>query len=283
MTIDAGNTRQRFALFENNLLLETGELSELNNQERFKNLLQIESMAATVKPFAWPESSTHWKVLPFPKRADGENFLEMPVRYSSTLGQDRLCSCYLAYRLRHFHTSGPSLIIDAGTYTTIDVVDDSGHLGGYILPGDDLLANSYQRAELLHRPQLHSNLALNIFDQPLPDTTEKAMQHGIHAMLASFYHALIIKFNPSIIYITGGLGPHHWKLIQRNFLSRSNSLVIQQPHLIHFGLLLMANQIKNISLSDLQLQQIAQQVGITFKDQNRSLQLATSLNNEIRT
>lgn len=60
------------------------------------------------------------------------------------LGVDRLLAM-VAARAR---TSQPLCVVDAGTATTIDVVDQSGqHLGGFILPGlrlfrDCLLANT---------------------------------------------------------------------------------------------------------------------------------------------
>ncbi len=56
------------------------------------------------------------------------------------LGVDRLVAMVGAY---HLDSNRVSIVVDSGTATTIDAVDDQGqHLGGLILPGLDLCSQS---------------------------------------------------------------------------------------------------------------------------------------------
>jgi type III pantothenate kinase len=59
------------------------------------------------------------------------------------LGVDR----WLAALAGHTHARGSCVVVDAGTTTTIDLIDATGtHVGGYILPGEDLMAKAIQDA-----------------------------------------------------------------------------------------------------------------------------------------
>ena len=60
---------------------------------------------------------------------------------ANLLGVDRWLAVLAAYQLY-----GASLVIDAGSAITVDVVDDDGkHLGGYIAPGTELMAKSLRQ------------------------------------------------------------------------------------------------------------------------------------------
>ena len=71
-----------------------------------------------------------------------------PYDDSATLGPDRLLTASAAYWL----TASPTVIVDAGTAITVDVVDEAGRfLGGAIAPGRGLLAESLGRGgAMLH-------------------------------------------------------------------------------------------------------------------------------------
>ena len=58
------------------------------------------------------------------------------------MGVDR----WLAMSAAHFHNEGALCVIDVGTAVTIDLVSTEGvHLGGYILPGADLMWRALSR------------------------------------------------------------------------------------------------------------------------------------------
>ena len=62
----------------------------------------------------------------------------MPVHYQKSLGEDRLALAYYAYKT----LQSPTMIIDGGTFLTIDFVNSDGFLGGYIAPIDTALKYS---------------------------------------------------------------------------------------------------------------------------------------------
>lgn len=61
----------------------------------------------------------------------------------TTLGVDRFC---MALAAAHQWAGQPVIVVSAGTATTVDAIDAQGRLlGGYILPGADLMASSLHR------------------------------------------------------------------------------------------------------------------------------------------
>jgi len=68
---------------------------------------------------------------------------EIKVDQPQEVGADRLLNALAA----HHHYMGPLIVIDLGTATTFDVVDDTGaYLGGVIAPGINLSVEALHRA-----------------------------------------------------------------------------------------------------------------------------------------
>lgn len=85
--------------------------------------------------------------------------------------------------LAAFHQYGASCVIDAGSATTVDVVDANGQqLGGYIVPGYDLLLrslfNDTDKVKWLKSEETEDNA--------LGDNTARAVTAGARLMLAGF-------------------------------------------------------------------------------------------------
>lgn len=99
-------------------------VSSVANTEKSKDLRRVLDKGVAVQ---------HWVAV--------EKFaLRQPTRYAKDqLGVDRWLAV-LACRSRY---DGPCLVVDSGTATTIDLVDETGvHLGGYILPGFQLMEDA---------------------------------------------------------------------------------------------------------------------------------------------
>lgn len=145
----------------------------------------------------------------------GERFAGMRVNYAKTLGEDRLILAHYCYKKEKV----PTLIIDAGTYLTLDIVNEEGFQGGYIIPGEQAYFNSFGQGEQLKEVPL----ALSHTDE-LPHTTAEAMAGGYKAF-GALARELIKKHNISQVVTTGG-NANHWR-----------SLAIQnEPHLVHLAL-----------------------------------------------
>jgi len=148
LLVDIGNTRTKY-VFE-----QYGELSKIQS-ERNENINEkwLRSITASVKViivasvseayltdvfsiFASQGAIKFLKVASESKRFGVISSYQQPT----TLGVDRWLTLLAANNLCKNENV---LIIDAGTATTIDLLDKSGlHLGGWILPGIDVLFNS---------------------------------------------------------------------------------------------------------------------------------------------
>lgn len=153
----------------------------------------------------------------------GQKFAGMSVHYASTLGEDRLIEAYYVYKL----DKRPTLIIDAGTFVTMDIVTEQGFLGGFIIPGLKNYFEIYQAGEQLKSVPLKMN-----FQQDLPTTTDQAIS-GSYLAFAALAKDLIQKHQIQKIILTGG-NASTWE----NYLKEMDqSLVVEtSPHLIHLAL-----------------------------------------------
>lgn len=152
----------------------------------------------------------------------GERFAGMPVHYSKTLGEDRLISAFWCYK----KFKKPSLIIDAGTYLTMDVVTNQGFVGGYIIPSYELYLRTFSEGENLKEVSLKETENFT-----LPQDTHDAMSAGYHAFCA-FAEKLIKDHKLETVIISGGKDTL-WK----KWAEDKNFEVLIIPHLIHESLI----------------------------------------------
>lgn len=153
--------------------------------------------------------------------------LGIRIRYSTpaAVGADRLCSAVAAYR----RFKQAVIIVDFGTATTFDVVNEKAeYLGGIIAPGIETTAWAlYRRAAKLPR------ITLDFPPNTIGRNTEQSMQSGIMLgtvkMLDGLLQEVIRELNqqPRII-ATGGLA----RLIQ----PKTQLIQSYFPHLVLEGL-----------------------------------------------
>ena len=132
LTIDIGNTRSKWALFEGDQMVRSGYIGEG---------LPTESKTADIMVCATGDADLHTLGL------DGANVhrltanmpLPIVLDYATpeTLGPDRIAAACGAQKIGK--EGCPKLIIDAGTCITIDYLDAEGvYRGGAILPGIEM-------------------------------------------------------------------------------------------------------------------------------------------------
>jgi type III pantothenate kinase len=108
------------------------------------------------------------------------------------LGIDRIMAC---------KTVEDGVVIDAGTAITIDIMAGGLHLGGYILPGLNILHSSYKKvSEKLDYPFI-SDIDLKL----LPINTSEAINYGFIGMVVSMIEK--VSKNKKL-YFTGGDGAY---------------------------------------------------------------------------
>jgi len=113
----------------------------------------------------------HFGVTPYEVRADTAPSLKIHYRDPSAVGADRICNAVAGYE-KH---GGPLIVVDFGTSTTFDVINERGeYLGGVITPGIELAL------KILHHSAARlPKVPLNFPARVIADTTEQSMQAGL--------------------------------------------------------------------------------------------------------
>ena len=138
----------------------------------------------------------------------GQKFAGMPVNYTTTLGEDRLIAAWYCFKV----LKNPVLHINSGTFFTIDIIDQDGLQGGYIIPGLGLQLEALNRGEKLSIESIETDkTVLNLSD--VPHSTEQALQ-GIFVAYAHFIQKLTQRFNLSSLIINGGTGEKALELLK---------------------------------------------------------------------
>ena len=120
------------------------------------------------------------------------------------VGADRLLNTLAAHRAHQ----GPLIVVDFGTATTFDVVDDDGaYLGGVIAPGINL------SIEALHKAAARlPRIGIGRPQAVIGRSTIPAMQSGIYWGYVGLLEGLVVRIRaeydrPLKVVATGGLAP----------------------------------------------------------------------------
>jgi type III pantothenate kinase len=222
ITVDNGNTNPHVGIHENGKLLSVVPLKEYIPAK--DDFILISDVGA---PLSFPASfdlktKRHTKENPF--------FFEMPVHYAETLGDDRLITGYMAFK-KIKTPNEKVLVIDAGTFITMDVVTEKGFNGGYIFPGLKTFLSSYGKGSRL---PLLPEKRIDLKD--LPKTTEEAILGAADLYLDAILESTIKKASPNKILLTGG----SFELIRYKIEKLNLKVQLElAPHLIHSALALI--------------------------------------------
>jgi type III pantothenate kinase len=228
LTIDAGNTNTVFAVFRGEKLLGSWRLATsdkrtfdeyavwLDQFMRLKNLSLADINAAiisTVVPGVLFDFRKLCKVhinsnLMVVGDAEVESGIDILLDKPSEIGSDRIVNA-IAARKKY---GAPAVIIDFGTATTFDVINEKGqYIGGVIAPGINLSMQAlHQAAAKL------PNVAIARPQKVIAKNTVSAMQSGIYFGYLGLIEgileriALELKKEPVVI-ATGGLAPLYSK------------------------------------------------------------------------
>lgn len=146
--IDSGNTRLKWGMYDGSGWLELGalpqaevaQLAEVVKRLPRPQQVMVANVAGEEVAKAIETGLSGWSITPGfarseAKRAGVSNGYANPAQ----LGVDRWCALIGARR----QSSAPVVVVGAGTATTIDTLDEDGHfLGGFILPGFDLMRSA---------------------------------------------------------------------------------------------------------------------------------------------
>ena len=143
-------------------------------------------------------------VEPLVARASLDWGFEIRVDQPNEVGADRLLNALAGHR----HFGGPLIVVDFGTATTFDVVNQNGdYLGGVIAPGINLsLEALHQAAARLPR------IGIGRPQSVIGTSTVPAMQSGVYWGYIGLVEGLIARIKaeyggPMKVVGTGGLAP----------------------------------------------------------------------------
>lgn len=222
ITVDNGNTNPHVGIFESGKLTAVIPLGQFTPKDDDSIIASDVGAPLSLKLSFDLKEKRHTKNRP--------SFFEMPVRYSETLGDDRLITGY--YIFKKIKENEKALVIDAGTFITIDVVSSIGFEGGYIFPGVKTFLSSYGRGA--HLPVLDEKETAKTDE--LPHSTEEAILGAKEIYLNSILKGIVTQTMPSKIFITGGAG----ELVESKVRELNLKVPLERdPHLIHSALFLI--------------------------------------------
>ena len=205
LTIDIGNTKAKYAVFNDKNIVETDVFNPLSDD--LKHLLQrhpninkgiISSVGGMVQDYLRQLENIEVIVL------NSETRLPFALTYKekSKIGADRLALVAAAYAEKPHQNS---LVIDIGTCITYDILtDDDQHLAGPISPGMQLRFKAmHEHTALLPLCEPTRN-ELKLICNDTVECLQSGVQLGILHEIKEFIHRYSLKFNDLSVFITGG-------------------------------------------------------------------------------
>lgn len=168
LAIDIGNTNTVLGLFENSTLVESWRLNTASARTIDESWVAVKLLAedarrdlktlkgiviGSVVPketFIFKKMCEYYlKQTPFEVNGSLDLGIKLDVKSPDEVGADRISNVYAAGKLY----GKPSIVVDFGTATTYDIIDEKGNfIGGSISPGIETSANHlFELAALLHR------------------------------------------------------------------------------------------------------------------------------------
>ena len=130
--------------------------------------------------------------------------INLMVQNPSEVGNDRICNVAAVNKIY----GGKSIVIDFGTATTYDIVDDKGSfIGGAIAPGIDVSADNLISKALLLKETVYQFPNSVIGDDTTSNIQSGVMFGGLYSVKGMINQIKKdIKFSNPHIILTGGFG-----------------------------------------------------------------------------
>ena len=207
LTIDIGNTRNKFAVFDKNEIVDIITDSELsisivqNILTKYSNIENV--ILSTVKNIDSSIKSYLSSNLNYFMELDENSKIPVENLYKtkSTLGKDRLAAVIGA---NNIYPGTSVLVIDMGTAITFDFLNKNNqYLGGTISPGLEMRfkALNHFTGKL---PLLNKNESYNIIADNTSDAIISGVQNGIIFEIDGYINSLKNKYDDLKIILTGG-------------------------------------------------------------------------------
>lgn len=228
ITLDLGNSHPHFAHFK------AGELHCVKSV----SLLPVYLQEHAHLTFSFAQSTVGAKneyvdklhPTDFHQHFLAGQFLDMPVAYAPTLGEDRLYQSYYLYKNKLKAAASPILLVDAGTFLTCDLITSEGYQGGHIFPGVRNYFSLYQRGAQLH-DYIPQEIVWGERPTELPHHSRDAILQAGRLHYEALFKEIRRAYPAQSIYLTGGEAP-----LFKGWLGEWGIEVQQEEHLIHHAL-----------------------------------------------
>ena len=123
----------------------------------------------------------------FPNAINLNNKFKLNTKYSSTLGIDRIVAS---------NSIKSAIVVDFGSAITLDVIKNRKHLGGFIMPGIDMLKTNYPKIS----PKLAFDFVTNTNLDKIPTNTNEAINYAIINMVVLPIQKIQDRYDLKIIF-----------------------------------------------------------------------------------
>ncbi len=224
LAIDAGNTNIVFALHDENKIIHKWRISSADSRTAdeymvwLSQLLNFENLDASVINGAIIATVVPQTLFPlqllcrryFKCEAlvvGSENVslnVNVKLPNPAEVGADRLVNAVAA----HKRYGGPMVIIDFGTATTFDVIDDKGdYHGGVIAPGVNLSVEALSMAAA-KLPRVAVEKPENVIGNSTISAIQSGIFYGYLSMVEGMVERITKEYGgPMKVLATGGLAP----------------------------------------------------------------------------
>ncbi len=205
LTIDIGNTRAKYAVFSDKIIVETNYFDPENDD--LKRLLEkypyinkgiISSVGGKVKECLAQLKSIKTTVL----SSDTKLPFALTYKNKHQIGADRIALVAAAFAEKPHQNS---LVIDIGTCITYDILTaDDRHLCGPISPGMQLRFKAMHEHTALLPICTPTHDELNIVCNDTIECLQSGVQLGVLHEIKEFINLYSLKFNDLNVFISGG-------------------------------------------------------------------------------
>ena len=245
LIIDAGNTKIKWAVFQEGRILEKkiGNVWEdLEISELLRSFPGISTCMLSSTRDEWPQLEQLMQInsISFYRLS---HQIPLPIQLSyktpGTLGLDRIAG---AAGAQVAFPGEPALIIDMGTAITYDFLSSEGlFMGGNISPGMEIRFSSLQRYTD-NLPLVEFNDKVDLLGTSTEEAIQAGVQNGILYEITSYINTLINKYNGLRVILTGGTSEY--------FVKKLKKTIFVDPNLVLKGLNHILEHQKGLRMGD---------------------------------
>ncbi len=238
LIVDAGNTLVKLAVFDKNnmVFFQKTELSRFSDKvkelfDQFPNIRH--AMVASVGPMDTRDKavlSIFCKVhfLSHDTKVPFKNSYATP----QTLGVDRIALATAAF---YRNPNGNTLVIDAGTCITYDMLNDYGeYLGGAISPGLRMRYNALHE-HTAGLPLLEPSELLDFIGNSTDSGIHSGVVNGICKEIDGVIEQYLARFQDLTVILTGGDAQFLSKRLKNTIFAHSNFLLEGLNYLLEYN------------------------------------------------